>query len=154
MPSGRLFNTSDFNFFLTAQGEPTFSLDWPSASNPVKGKPRSDAEQLVQEFRDMATGKLDAAERKAMSAEDKEKLSKAGLAPRKKKENKDSRDRVGKLQEQAKNTERLIELAVKGMLPKGPLGRRMARKLKVYAGAEHPHAAQCPRPLVVAAAAR
>ncbi len=39
---------------------------------------------------------------------------------------------------------RVIELAVKGMLPKGPLGRAMFRKLKIYAGAEHPHAAQQP----------
>ncbi|WP_447529031.1 MULTISPECIES: 50S ribosomal protein L13 [unclassified Vreelandella] len=40
--------------------------------------------------------------------------------------------------------ERIIEFAVKGMLPKGPLGRAMHAKLKVYAGAEHPHAAQQP----------
>jgi len=37
--------------------------------------------------------------------------------------------------------------AVKGMLPKGPLGRKMLKKLKVYAGAEHPHAAQTPQAL-------
>ena len=37
--------------------------------------------------------------------------------------------------------------AVKGMLPKGPLGRKMLKKLKVYAGAEHPHAAQMPQAL-------
>ncbi|MGO2414125.1 MULTISPECIES: 50S ribosomal protein L13 [Cobetia] len=43
--------------------------------------------------------------------------------------------------------ERVIELAVKGMLPKGPLGRAMQSKLKVYAGAEHPHAAQQPQEL-------
>lgn len=43
-----------------------------------------------------------------------------------------------------KHPERIIELAVKGMLPKNPLGRAMFRKLKVYAGAEHPHAAQQP----------
>jgi large subunit ribosomal protein L13 len=48
-----------------------------------------------------------------------------------------------------KYPERMIELAVKGMLPKGPLGRQMARKLKVYAGPEHPHQAQQPQPLVV-----
>lgn len=42
--------------------------------------------------------------------------------------------------------ERVIEAAVKGMLPKGPLGRQMLRKLKVYAGTEHPHAAQRPEP--------
>jgi len=43
--------------------------------------------------------------------------------------------------------ERIIEAAVKGMLPKNPLGRSMFKKLKVYAGAEHPHAAQQPKPL-------
>lgn len=43
--------------------------------------------------------------------------------------------------------ERVIETAVKGMLPKGPLGREMYRKLKVYAGPEHAHAAQQPQPL-------
>ncbi|GAB4115817.1 MAG: 50S ribosomal protein L13 [Gammaproteobacteria bacterium] len=44
----------------------------------------------------------------------------------------------------AKHPERVIEIAVKGMLPKNPLGRAMYRKLKVYAGAEHPHTAQQP----------
>lgn len=43
--------------------------------------------------------------------------------------------------------ERVIQSAVKGMLPKGPLGRAMLAKLKVYAGAEHPHAAQQPQAL-------
>ena len=43
-----------------------------------------------------------------------------------------------------KKPEKVIELAVKGMLPKGPLGRKMYTKLFVYAGAEHPHAAQKP----------
>jgi large subunit ribosomal protein L13 len=42
---------------------------------------------------------------------------------------------------------RAIQKAVKGMLPKGPLGYAMAKKLKVYAGAEHPHSAQQPKPL-------
>jgi large subunit ribosomal protein L13 len=42
---------------------------------------------------------------------------------------------------------RVIEFAVKGMLPKNPLGRAMGRKLKVYSGAEHPHAAQQPQAL-------
>ena len=42
---------------------------------------------------------------------------------------------------------RVIEWAVQGMLPKGRLGRAMAKKLKVYKGAEHPHAAQKPEPL-------
>ncbi len=45
--------------------------------------------------------------------------------------------------------ELIIETAVKGMLPKGPLGRQMFRKLKVYAGAEHNHEAQKPQPLEV-----
>lgn len=44
----------------------------------------------------------------------------------------------------AKDPTRIIELAVKGMLPKNSLGREMARKLKVYAGSEHPHTAQQP----------
>jgi large subunit ribosomal protein L13 len=43
--------------------------------------------------------------------------------------------------------ERAIQRAVKGMLPKNPLGRAMFRKLKVYAGPEHDHAAQQPKPL-------
>jgi len=46
-----------------------------------------------------------------------------------------------------KHPERVIELAVKGMLPKNALGRQMRSKLKVYAGAEHPHQAQQPTPL-------
>ena len=46
-----------------------------------------------------------------------------------------------------KKPEKVVELAVKGMLPKGPLGRDMYRKLFVYAGAEHPHAAQKPEVL-------
>ncbi len=44
----------------------------------------------------------------------------------------------------AKKPEQVVELAVKGMLPKGPLGRQMYRKLFVYAGPEHKHAAQKP----------
>jgi large subunit ribosomal protein L13 len=47
----------------------------------------------------------------------------------------------------AKHPERVIELAVKGMLPKNTLGRQMRKKLKVYAGGEHPHQAQNPEPL-------
>ena len=47
----------------------------------------------------------------------------------------------------AKKPEKVIELAVKGMLPKGPLGRQMYTKLHVYAGAEHAHAAQKPEVL-------
>jgi large subunit ribosomal protein L13 len=46
-----------------------------------------------------------------------------------------------------KHPERVIETAVKGMLPKGPLGYAQFRKLKVYAGAQHPHTAQQPKPL-------
>ena len=45
--------------------------------------------------------------------------------------------------------ERVIELAVKGMLPKNTLGRHMKKKLKVYAGAEHPHQGQDPQPLKI-----
>jgi large subunit ribosomal protein L13 len=47
----------------------------------------------------------------------------------------------------AKSPETIIVRAVKGMLPKGPLGRQMLRKLKIYAGAEHRHVAQQPIPL-------
>lgn len=47
----------------------------------------------------------------------------------------------------ARSPERVIEIAVKGMLPKGPLGRAMYRKLKVYAGNEHNHVAQQPQVL-------
>ena len=49
----------------------------------------------------------------------------------------------------AKKPEEVIRLAVKGMLPKGPLGRSMIKKLHVYAGAEHPHAAQKPENLEI-----
>ena len=45
----------------------------------------------------------------------------------------------------AKRPERVLELAIKGMLPKTKLGRAMAKKLKIYADAEHPHAAQRPQ---------
>lgn len=44
---------------------------------------------------------------------------------------------------------RALEIAVKRMLPRNPLGRAMYRKLKVYAGAEHPHAAQQPKELII-----
>ena len=46
-----------------------------------------------------------------------------------------------------KHPERVIESAVRGMLPKNALGRKMFKKLKVYAGGEHPHAAQLPQPM-------
>jgi large subunit ribosomal protein L13 len=49
----------------------------------------------------------------------------------------------------AAKPEKPIEIAVKGMLPKGPLGRAMLAKLKVYAGGEHPHAAQQPQELKI-----
>ena len=48
-----------------------------------------------------------------------------------------------------KDSRRVIEVAVKGMLPRGPLGRRQLKKLKIYAGPEHPHQAQNPQPLNV-----
>jgi large subunit ribosomal protein L13 len=47
----------------------------------------------------------------------------------------------------AKHPERVITMAVKGMLPRNRLGRALLKKLKVYAGTEHPHAAQKPQPL-------
>ncbi len=49
----------------------------------------------------------------------------------------------------AKHPERVIEHAVKGMLPKNTLGRAMGKKLKVYTGSEHPHQAQSPREIEV-----
>lgn len=48
-----------------------------------------------------------------------------------------------------KRPEFIVQNAVKGMLPKGPLGRQMLRKLKVYAGPDHPHAAQGPTELAL-----
>lgn len=54
----------------------------------------------------------------------------------------------------ATKPEEAVRRAVKGMLPKGPLGRKMLKKLKIYAGPTHPHAAQSPQPLDVAAARR
>jgi large subunit ribosomal protein L13 len=49
----------------------------------------------------------------------------------------------------ARHPERAVEKAVRGMLPKNSLGRQMLRKLKVYAGPEHPHQAQQPRPFEI-----
>ena len=49
----------------------------------------------------------------------------------------------------AKYPERIVEVAVKGMLPKNRLGRQMVRKLKVYGGPDHPHQSQRPEPLVI-----
>ncbi len=58
------------------------------------------------------------------------------------------RERYRSLREmRERHPEFIIEHAVKGMLPKNRLARQMYRKLKVYAGAEHPHAAQSPQPL-------
>lgn len=54
---------------------------------------------------------------------------------------------AGKLK--ASRPERVIEAAVKGMLPKTKLGRKMFKKLKVYTGPSHPHAAQAPAPVAV-----
>ena len=53
----------------------------------------------------------------------------------------------GKMQERFPG--RALEKAVKGMLPKGPLGYAMIKKMKIYAGADHPHEAQQPQPLEV-----
>jgi large subunit ribosomal protein L13 len=47
----------------------------------------------------------------------------------------------------ARHPESPLELAVKGMLPKGPLGRKLLKNVKVYAGSTHPHAAQNPQPI-------
>ena len=58
-----------------------------------------------------------------------------------------SRRTVGELLET--KPERVVELAVRGMLPKSTLGRRQLKKLKVYAGPEHPHAAQQPVPFEI-----
>jgi large subunit ribosomal protein L13 len=51
----------------------------------------------------------------------------------------------------AQKPEEAVRKAIRGMLPKGPLGRQQLRKLKVYAGPDHPHAAQKPEPLEVEA---
>jgi large subunit ribosomal protein L13 len=62
---------------------------------------------------------------------------------------------VGGLREQtfeefvARNPEKLVKTVVRRMLPKNNLGRAMLRRLKVYAGPEHPHAAQKPTPLTL-----
>lgn len=57
---------------------------------------------------------------------------------------------VSARERQSRHPERIIEDAVRGMLPKSRLGRKQLRKLKVYRGAEHPHAAQQPRALPLA----
>ena len=53
-----------------------------------------------------------------------------------------------------KEPEETFRRTVRGMLPKGPLGRQMLRKLKVYAGPTHPHSAQSPQPLSIDPRAR
>ena len=58
-----------------------------------------------------------------------------------------SRRTVGELLE--RKPERVVELAVRGMLPKNTLGRRQLKKLKVYAGPNHPHTAQKPKPFEI-----
>ena len=58
---------------------------------------------------------------------------------------------VGAREQQSRYPERIIEDAVRGMLPKSKLGRKQFKKLKVYRGAKHPHEAQQPRPLKVPA---
>jgi large subunit ribosomal protein L13 len=50
---------------------------------------------------------------------------------------------------QARHPERVLKMAVKGMLPKGPLGYALLKKLKIYAGPAHPHTAQQPQPLQI-----
>jgi large subunit ribosomal protein L13 len=50
---------------------------------------------------------------------------------------------------QARHPDRVLKLAVKGMLPKGPLGYAMIKKMKMYTGTSHPHAAQQPKPLEI-----
>jgi large subunit ribosomal protein L13 len=52
----------------------------------------------------------------------------------------------------ARNPERVVRLAVKGMLPKGPLGRQMLKRLRVYPGPNHPHVAQNPQPRALSSA--
>jgi len=59
---------------------------------------------------------------------------------------------VGARKMQERYPERIIEEAVRGMLPKSKLGRKQIKKLKVYRGPKHPHEAQQPRPLKVSAA--
>ena len=59
-------------------------------------------------------------------------------------------DRLDELAEMLEShPDRVVEKAIKGMLPKNKLGNAIASKLKVYAGAEHPHAAQQPQPFEI-----
>jgi large subunit ribosomal protein L13 len=61
------------------------------------------------------------------------------------------KDRVARKIIEGRFPERIVEKAVERMLPRGPLGRQQLKNLKVYAGPEHPHAAQQPQPLDIAA---
>ena len=61
------------------------------------------------------------------------------------------KERVARKVIEGRFPERVVEKAVERMLPRGPLGRQQLKNLRVYAGAEHPHAAQQPQPLDVAA---
>jgi len=64
------------------------------------------------------------------------------------------KDRTMEQMLEGDHPERVIENAVRRMIPRGPLGRQVMRKLKVYKGAEHPHEAQQPQPLDLAAMSR
>ncbi len=64
------------------------------------------------------------------------------------------KERTARQVYEGKFPERIIEKAVERMLPRGPLGRQQLKNLKVYKGTEHPHAAQQPEPLDVAALSR
>jgi large subunit ribosomal protein L13 len=61
------------------------------------------------------------------------------------------KDRTARKVIEGRFPERIVEKAVERMLPRGPLGRQQLKNLRVYAGAEHPHAAQQPEPLDIAA---
>ena len=64
------------------------------------------------------------------------------------------KERVARKVIEGKFPERVVEKAVERMLPKGPLGRQQLKNLKVYAGAEHPHAAQQPEALDIGSLSR
>lgn len=64
------------------------------------------------------------------------------------------KDRTAEQMLEGDHPERVIENAVRRMIPRGPLGRQVFRKLKVYRGAEHPHEAQQPQPVDLAAMSR
>jgi len=64
------------------------------------------------------------------------------------------KDRLARKVIEGRFPERIVEKAVERMLPRGPLGRQQLKNLKVYAGPEHPHAAQQPEPLDIGALSR